>query len=118
MRIYHSLKDIPELAALPPKERRRVHNACLLENYSFLSRHGLMWLTFVCFCAGVGAALGFMLHRIVDSVSLRTCERVGAAVGYVFGGFVYGQMIHRKLRPHYAEFIRKEPKAAASGPDL
>ncbi len=90
MPFYWSLKSIPELAALPPTERRRVWRAALWR----VHRDWRMWAAML--VTSLGCALGFVVGGALG------WPNTGGIVGAGIGGFLYGQIVVDLTRPHVA----------------
>lgn len=107
MKIYWSLKDVPELAHLSLPERRRVHHAC--NGQAFKSRRCLAALSLcvlscwlgILLCAGLLWLLGCSFPIVLGVGSV-----VGGAIGGGIGGLVYGQIVTGYLRPFYADYLK------------
>ncbi|HYA59401.1 MAG TPA: hypothetical protein VED85_03490 [Burkholderiaceae bacterium] len=93
MTIFWTLKDIPELANLSARDRRRMWRRA----YRRIWTHWQAWagLLVLALCAGVGKRLGaFFDHQIV-----------GAMIGGGIGGFVFGQVSVYVARLHYKNVL-------------
>jgi hypothetical protein len=113
MRIYWSLKSVPELAALTRKERRRVHEECLRRHFwrapascRSITAHlaqifilaGIMFV-----CISISGACGMKPNFWIFLVS--------AFIGMPAGSFVFSRIAIPVLRPFYREFIEKMIRA-------
>jgi len=95
MRIYWSLKSIPELSDLPSEERRRVWRAA----YWKTARHWQFWAGLV----GIG------LFTLIGN-ALIGHPPIGGAIGAGVGGFIYGGLMSHLARPYIrAVLSEKEP---------
>ena len=90
MRIYWTIKSIPELAGLPPDQQRRLWR----EGYWQAFRHWSMWVSLA--AVGLGAGIGSYLGP------LSGLQVVGAALGGAIGSFpasiVSTELVRRHLR--------------------
>ena len=93
MRIYWSLKSIPELAGLPPAERRRVWRTACWDAY----RHWQVWASVA--AIGIGAAAGAYLGSLV------AFQDIGCVIGAASGGLIYGQVMTEFARPYLRTFV-------------
>ena len=114
MKIYWSLKQVPELSGLTPGERLRVHRACYKN--AFRDRRCkaalLVSLTICGLCGGAGAALGSSLDEMLGVPRSLWYVAICAGVGGGIGGFIHGQVVTNCLRPLYADYIRTELQTA------
>ncbi len=107
MKIYWSLKSVPELSELPRKQRRHVHEQCLQLHF-FRARATARSLLAFLACLAVSAAC--------VSLGVIVCSWIGipwslwdtlapALVGFECGRFVLSRIAIPVLRPFYGEFI-------------
>jgi hypothetical protein len=110
MRVYWSLKSVPELAALTRKERRRVHEECLRRYFlhgpaSCRSITAFLAHIFICACClvvsiSIFGGFGMKPNFWVFLASAFICAPVGM--------FVFSRVAIPYLRPFYREFIEKK----------
>src|SRR5262245_18003986 len=110
MQIYWSLKTVPELAALPSKVRRRVHESCFRRH--FLHARATRYT--------IAAYVGFMACASLVAIVLGSMPRWlglpyswwhGVAAlwtGLFVGWYVFTRAAIARLRPFYREFIERE----------
>jgi hypothetical protein len=108
MKLYASLKDIPELNGLTEDERLTVHRVCASRA---LRSGGLFKAGFLAgCCGGMGAGLGCFIAYVGWSPLvlwiLLLCSVTGAAAGGAVGGFISWQITAHYLRPFYSDYIR------------
>jgi len=93
MRIYWTLKSIPELAPLSARERRRVWRTAYLR--TFEDWRGWAAAVVVGVCAGLGSAIGTTCgHHMLYGV-------VGAGIG----GAISGQIWTHLAIPHLRKLL-------------
>ena len=90
MRIYWTLKSIPELQSVPKAERGRIWRRGYVKSF----RHWQTWvgLLLAALCAGVGIAVGGIW---------------GGGIGGGFGGFLFSQIVIPVTRPYLEEELNK-----------
>jgi len=88
MRIYWTLKSIPELAELPPDQRRRRWREAYLEAFHYWP----MWAATV--AVALGAGLGSYLG------SLAGWQLAGGVVGAAVGSFPASVVMTEMVRHH------------------
>jgi hypothetical protein len=93
MQIYWSLKDIPELSALPSEERRRVWWASYLK----ITRHWQFWASLV--------GIFFLCVQIGDML---IDHRIGGLIGAVVSGFILRQVSMHLARPYIRDLLSAE----------
>lgn len=109
MKIYWSLKNVPELAGLSLPERLRVNCAC--RGQAFKSRRCLAALGVCVLCCWLGmlVCIGLLwLFGCSPPVYLAVGGVIGGAMGGGLGGLIYGQVVTGYLRPFYADYIKTE----------
>ena len=95
MKIYWSIKSIPELKEMPEEERKAIFRQCsakVTHNWKTSILIGLC-----CLCAGFGIALGRKVGNIIGAM-------IAAVLGGAIIGFILLQVVIRKTLP----YIRKE----------
>ncbi len=114
MKIYWSLRDVPELAHLPAGERQRVHDACL-DRY--------FWRVPVT-RASLGAYAALCLSAVI--VVFVTIEVVWARTGTIYfwvgpmsaflgvqsGLFIFSRLAIPNIRRYYSSFIQNNHSVA------
>ena len=93
MPIYWTLKSIPELAALPPTDRRRAWRRA----YGKLFRRWQTWVGLI--ACGASASLVTYVGAQLGSVF------IGGVVGGGIGGFIFSQVAFRVARRYYAHLL-------------
>jgi hypothetical protein len=93
MRIYWSLKSIPELSGLPSEERRRVWWAAYLK----ITRHWQFWASLV--------GVFFLCVQIGDML---IGHRIGGPIGAVVSGFILRQVSMHLARPYIRALLSAE----------
>ena len=109
MQIYWRLKDVPELARLAPKERRRVHELCLRRYFldTRPTRRSIAaYGAFLCCGISTGILGGALVARVAGSDSLWRIEAM--TIGMMLGWFLFTRIAIPSLRPFYSEFIESE----------
>ena len=105
MKIYCSLKQVPELASLTCSERRRVHDACnttaIFRNRRCLAAFLLMFVLMA-----VGFFIGVMLHNFFNVSAHGFIREICAGIGGGIGGFIFSEVTINYLRPYYADYIK------------
>lgn len=96
MKIYWSLKAIPELASLSPQER----NLIWKQAYSRTFRHWQTWL------ALLGGGLLAGIGSIVGSYP-------GAVLGGAIGGAIFGQVAIHQALPYIREMVATKQAQAS-----
>jgi len=115
MSIYWSLKNVPELALLPHKQRCQVHQKCLRRHF-YWARGTVRSITalfvsilaagiFVSLCISIPSAFGIACNFWFVLVS--------GLVGIEVYQFVFSQMAIPVLRHFYREFIEEDEKSMA-----
>ena len=115
MKIYWTLKSVPELASLTRKQRCRVHEQCLRRHFWYA---GPTWRSVVGYSAFIFTVAGFVLAgesilRLFGVGHSFWTTVVCAFIGAVVGSFVISQIAISMLRPFYQEFIETCEKHAA-----
>jgi hypothetical protein len=105
------LKQVPELAQLAPKERRRVQELCLREH--FLEVRATRWslVAFAVFL-GSGILLGLLGSDVMARLSGSDSFWVSvpaATGGMMVGWYILNRMAIPTLRPFYGRFMEAEP---------
>jgi hypothetical protein len=106
MKIYHGLKDVPELAGLSRSERRKVVRDCFFR-YGFSDWP--FWVALLAefifillgVLAGIALHYGFGFPAFADY----TCRFVGLAIGATIYTLMYYSVVIDRLRPHFRDYI-------------
>src|SRR3989442_211695 len=108
MKIYWRLKEVPELAPLAPKERRRVHEICLRRHFLCARPTPRSVAAFVALLS-CGIAVGILgtalLARVGASDPLWNIAAM--TIGGMLGWFLLTQISLPSLRPHYTEYLTR-----------
>lgn len=93
MKIYWTLKQIPELSSLSFQERGKRWGKAYKKSF----RHWENWLGVICcgLCGAVGAWVG-------DVLNIRL---LGAGIGGAVGGLVFSQVILSVVLRHYRDIL-------------
>ena len=92
MKVYWSIKEIPELANLTPEQQKQAWRACY-KKYALKS-----WPSWV--LLGVMALLIVVCGHFFGPI-------VGAAIGGGVGGGLWGVAITEALRPHLKAYVEQ-----------
>jgi hypothetical protein len=114
MSIYWSLKDVPELATLTRKQRRRVHERCLRRHFwsAPVTRRSIA-AYFVLLVFLLGSLLaGISLSRVFGCPDNVWFIGTSAFFGTVVGKYIFSRIAIPVLRPFYHDFIQSYDKAA------
>ncbi len=98
MKIYWTMKSVPELAALPKQERREVWRWANRQAF----KHWQTWVGLI-ICslfAGMGSHFG-------HAVGLDSSGYVGAGIGGGIGGFIYSQFSMRIALPYIRQAVAR-----------
>jgi len=90
MRVYWTIKQIPELAGVSADERRRLWRQGYFEAF----RDWQMWASLA--VTGVGAAVGSLLGGLVGWQIVGAA--IGAALGTIPHAIVSTELVRRRLR--------------------
>jgi hypothetical protein len=108
MSLYWSLKNVPELAPLPCKQRCQVHEECL-QRYFFhapaTTRSASAFLSAILIASSF-ALLGASIPSWFGSSDSFRFMPGGAMMGFTIGRFVLSRIAIPALRPFYHEFIK------------
>ncbi len=113
--IYWTLKSVSELASLPRKQRRRVHEQCLRRHFWF-ARATTRSVT--AYTASIVSVAAIVLLGITISEKLGLAHGtwfvfVLALIGFEVSRFVCSRIAIPVLRPFYHEFILTDEKHVA-----
>jgi hypothetical protein len=97
MRIYWTLKSIPELTLLSGPERRKVWRSAYRKTLS----HSQIWVGL--FLLSLFVSISAYLGELCGSGVL------GAAIGGGIGGFIQGQVSARLAIPYIREILAQNP---------
>jgi hypothetical protein len=107
MKIYWSLKQVPELADLSPKRRRRAHDACMRKYFFEAPLTRWSRFAFVLFLVSIGLPLFIYEEGFSGRHSLVVLFGVVAG-GIQAGWFLMEQLAIPIIRPFYHQFINRE----------
>ncbi len=105
MKIYWSIKSIPELSALPARERKTRWEAA----FSRTRRNWKAWVALLA-CALIGG-FGALAGRELDM------GVAGALLGGALGGFMLWQLLVVITRRHYRQILLGKPSPKAPPPN-
>lgn len=108
MKIYRSLKQVPELAALSRSDRRLIFNKCL-RRYPGWKKH--TWI--LLFCGLIGHVASEFIGEQMRSRSMNAwpgaspdiVEFIVFLMGCTVGSVIIRHVIIRRMRPRFREFI-------------
>jgi hypothetical protein len=104
MKIYRSLAQVPQLAALPPEERLRVHRICV-KGY----RSTVKWIKVFEYgtlpIMAMGAGVGYWLSWNLEDPYPTVCALLSLWFATAAWFFVSFHIIVNALRPYYAEYL-------------
>jgi len=92
MKIYWSLKSVPELSGMSKKERKVIWRRCYLKTF----RNWQTWVAFIAcvVCAGIGNVWGQILGAEIISTA------IGGGIGGLILGLVTAEMESRNIREY------------------
>jgi cytochrome c biogenesis protein CcdA len=110
MSIYWSLKDVPELAALTPRQRGRVHESCLRRHFltARATRQSVAIYAAFLLCS---IALTLLVTNVPELLGFQFSiwfTVVGGTIGSFMGWFLLSRLAIPFLRPFYREIIERE----------
>jgi hypothetical protein len=110
MEIYWTLKDVPELASLPPKERRRVHELCLRQHFLYArpTRRSMLAYAACLTCAILVGVLGGDLLRLLSGKESLWLTVGPTTIGMMLGWGIFSRIAIPSLRPFYGRVIGGE----------
>jgi hypothetical protein len=116
MSIYLSLKSVPELAPLTRKQRRQVHEECLLRYFFRAPATPRSISAFVAaiFIASIFAFVGTSIPSWFGISHGVWFFPISAVVGVVVGRFVLSRIAIPVLRPFYRKFIERDIREPAA----
>jgi hypothetical protein len=112
MKIYWTLKSVPELAPLTEKQRRRVHMQCLRRHFWFAPTTGrsiVAYLSLILITVII-LVVGGSILRAFGGAYIFWLDAVLAGIGFMAGSFVFSRIAIPVLRPFYHEFIERDEK--------
>ena len=111
MKIYWTLKDVPELASLPPKERRRVHELCLRQYFLYArpTRRSMSAYAGCLLCVILVGVLGVDLLRFLSGKESLWFSVAAMTIGMMLGWGLFSRIAIPSLRPFYGRFVGGEP---------
>lgn len=107
--IYWTLKSVPELAPLPRKQRRRVHEQCLRRHFwgAPATRRSVAAYSSFILTVAVVVAGGESALRVLGVAYSFWTTLVLAFIGATLGSFIFSRIAIPVLRPLYQEFIKR-----------
>jgi uncharacterized membrane protein len=102
VKLYWSLKSIPELADMPKEQRKEVWRKCRLK-----SGHKRQSIIIAIMFAILGCIFGIVCS--VNGYSFNKGLVAAIAIGFIFG-FIYGQIEAISIRPHIREYLNSHDK--------
>ena len=113
--IYWRLKSVPELARLPRKERRRVHEQCLRRHFWFARATARSLTAYVSsiFTVVIVVFLGTSIPQVFGITYHSWFVLASAFVGVQIALFVVSRIAIPVLRPFYNEYIQRDEKPLA-----
>jgi hypothetical protein len=111
MKIYWSLRDVPELAPLSPAERIRIHEACLNRHFfkAQVTRTSLTaFIVMLILCPVALVALMTWMIQIFGGTTPLWLIFLTMVVGATLGRFVFSRIAVAHLRQFYSEYIQKK----------
>ena len=108
--IYWTLKSIPELAPLPRKKRRRVHQQCLRHHFwgaPATRRSVAAYFAMIMTVTVVVVGGDSILSALGIAHSFWTIP-VLAFIGVDIGSFIFSRVAIPAIRPFYREFIETD----------
>jgi hypothetical protein len=108
--IYWTLKSVPELARLPRKERRRVHEQCLRRHFLFgrATARSITAYVVSIFTVAIFVFLATSISQLLGIVYHSWFIFVAALVGFAIAHFVFSRIAIPVLRPFYGDLIERE----------
>jgi len=106
MKIYHGLKDVPELAGLSRSERRQVLRACFIR-FGFSDWHWWLAASAELVFILLGGFVGIVLHYLFGFPAFvdYACKAAGLAMGLSIYGIIYYSVVIDRLRPRFRDYI-------------
>ena len=110
MNIYWTLKDVPELASLPPKARRRVHELCLRQHFLCArpTRRSMLAYAVCMVCALIVGVLGGDLLGLMSGKESLWFSVAAMTIGMMLGWGLFSRIAIPSLRPFYRRFLGEE----------
>ncbi len=111
MKIYWTLKSIPELAEMSKKDRKKVWRRC----YWKVFRHWQTWFALATcgVCTALGVALGRFCGELTGNfIRELIAATVGGAVGGGIGGSVFAQVAIAMGRRHIREYLNSHDEVS------
>ena len=115
MKIYWSLRNVPELASLAPADRRSVHDACLRRYFlgaPAMRRSLIAYLMMILCPAALVGLTASVLHAFRVTAPVWLIALIAAA-GAMLGHFVFSRIAVAHLRQFYQDYIQKELRNCA-----
>lgn len=110
MNIYWSLKNVPELAPLARKQRRRVHEQCLQRHFwkAPVTRRSIAAYLILLVTVFSSLFMGITLSHVFGCPDSIWFIGVVIYFGAVTGRYTFSLIAIPVLRPFYHEFIGKD----------
>ncbi len=111
MKLYWRLNDVPELAALAPKKRRRVHELCLRQHFLYARATTRSLLAYAA-CLSCAILLGILGGDLMARLSGRESLWFSVAamtIGMMLDWALLNRIAIPSLRPFCGRFVRGEP---------
>jgi hypothetical protein len=107
MSIYWSLKNVPELAPLTRKQRRRVHEQCLRLHFwrAPVTRRSIVAYLVLLFTLIGSVLLGISLSSVFGCPNSVWFIGTSAFFGAAIGKHIFSRIAIPVLRPFYHDFI-------------
>jgi hypothetical protein len=106
MKIYHGLKDVPELSGLSRPERRKVVRDCFAK-VGFGLREFWLGQSAIFIFSALGWTADILLQDVFGfprAIGL-ACLLAGVLTGCLIYGWIYYTVLLEKLRPHFRDYI-------------
>jgi len=122
MRVYWSLKSVPELSALTGKQRRRIHHQCLRRHFWFApaTRRSVAAFLSSIFATSAVVSGGVGILFALGYTNNFWAVGVLGYIGWTCGMFVSSRIAIPALRPFYRAFIERDarPDGTSTAPDV
>jgi hypothetical protein len=114
MKIYWSLRNVPELAPLAPADRKRVHEACLRRYFwhAPVTRRSLVAYLMLILCPAALVGLTSWLVQAFGGTTSTWMLVLILIAGGTLGHFVFSRIATAHLRRFYSDYIQNELRSA------